>query len=72
MKRAKFEKLLPLFESNEEFSITEKQYKQSTGADLPKGIYYLKNGSAVSKIAKRYGYKILIKEKTICFQKENC
>ena len=70
MKKPNFEKLVPLFESNEEFSITEKQYKQSTGTDLPKEIYYLKNKSAISKEAKKYGYEISVKEKTICFQRK--
>ena len=37
-----FEKLIPLLRSNEEFSLTEKQYKEKTGADLPKENYYLK------------------------------
>ncbi len=64
-----FSKILPLFESNEEFSITEKQYLKNTGRELPKDTYYLVNSSALSKTAKKYGYSIVVKEKTIIFKK---
>lgn len=69
MKKPNLEKLLPLLESGEEFSLTETQYLQKTGATLPKDIYYLKNKSALSKKVKEYGYCILIKEKTISLKK---
>ena len=52
MKKPNLEKLLPLLESGEEFSLTETQYLQQTGATLPKDIYYLKNKSALSKKVK--------------------
>ena len=71
MKKPIFEKLLPLLESGEEFSLTETQYLQKTGATLPKNIYYLKNNSAFSKKAKEYGYDITVKEKTICLKKHS-
>ena len=69
MAKLNFEKLIPLFESNEEFSITESQYEKSVGKSLPKDYYYLKNKSALSNEAKKYGYCIEIKEKTVCLKK---
>lgn len=71
MAKRNFEKLIPLFEANEEFSLTESQYEKSVGKPLPKDFYYLKNKSALSKKAKEYGYCIEIKEKTICLRKAN-
>ena len=64
-----FSKFLPLLESNEEFSITEKQYLKSTGRTLPKDTYYLKHGSAFSKEAEKYGYVIEVNERTILLKK---
>ncbi len=69
MKKPTFERILPLLESGEDFSLTETQYLRHTGATLPKDIYYLKNKSSLSKIAKKHGYLIVVKEKTICLKK---
>ncbi len=71
MSKPNFDKLIPLFEANENFSLTEKQYEKSTGATLPKGFYYLKNQSALARNAKKYGFLIDIKEKTVCLKKAN-
>ena len=64
-----FSKFLPLLESNEEFSITEKQYLKNTGWEMPKDTYYLKNHSALSKKAQEYGYSIEVNERTIILKK---
>ncbi len=64
-----FSKILPLLESNEEFSLTEKQYFQNIGKEMPIGTYYLKNSSALSRKAKEYGYEIEVKERTVIFKK---
>ena len=69
MKKPNFENLLPLLESGNEFSLTESQYEESTGATLPKNFYYLKNKSSFSKKVKEYGYCITIKERIICLKK---
>ena len=69
MAKLNFQKLIPLFESSQEFSLTESQYEKSVGKSLPKNFYYLKNQSALAKEAKKYGYYIEIKEKTICLRK---
>jgi hypothetical protein len=71
MKMAKpnFEGLIPLFEANEEFSLTESQYQRSVGKALPKDGYYLKNKSALAKEAKKHGYYVEVKERTVCLKK---
>ena len=68
MKRPNFEKLLPLLKSGNEFSLTESQYEESTGAALPKDFYYLKSKSSFAKKAKEYGYVIAVCEKIICLK----
>lgn len=65
-----FSKITPLFEANQDFSLTERQYIKSTGHALPKHTYYLQNGSALSKLAKNYGFIIEVKERTICLKKK--
>lgn len=69
MARIDFSKIIPLLESNEEFSLTEKQYLKRTGRDLPKDTYYLKNRSALAKEVEKYGYSIEVKERTIILKK---
>ena len=69
MPKLNFEKLTPLFEANQEFSLTESQYEKSVGKPLPRDYYYLKNKSALANKARKYGYYIEIKEKTICLKK---
>lgn len=66
-----FTKFLPLLESNEEFSITEKQYLKNTGREMPKDTYYLRHSSALSKKAEEYGYVIDVNERTIILKKAN-
>lgn len=69
MAKINFENLTPLFQANKEFSLTESQYEQSVGKSLPKNFYYLKTESALAKEAKKHGYYIEIKEKTVSFKK---
>ncbi len=70
VRKPKFDKLLPLFETGEDFSLTERQYEKSTGATLPKYFDYLKKKSALANIAKEYGFTVEIQEKTICLKKK--
>ena len=67
----KLQNIDKLLSIGKNFSLTESQYYNETEATLPKDFYYLKNKSAIAKLAKKYGYKILIKEKTILFEKES-
>ncbi len=60
-----------LLSTGKKFALTETQYHKETSATMPKSFYYLKNNSAVAKLAKRYGFKIELQEKTILFEKEN-
>lgn len=69
MKKPKLYNIDELFLSGKEFSLTESQYYKETEACLPKDFYYLKNKSAIAKLAKKRGYLISIKEKTIIFKK---
>jgi len=64
-----FAKILPLLEASEDFSLTEKQYLKSTGKEMPKDTWYLKNKSALSKVAKEHGYYIEVNERTISLKK---
>ena len=41
--------------SGKNFSLTESQYLKSTGLNIPKSEYYLKNKSAIYKDAEKYG-----------------
>ena len=69
MAKVDFSKITPLLRSNEEFSITEKQYLKNTGRELPKDTYYLKHRSALAKEVEKYGYSIEVKERTIILKK---
>lgn len=62
-------KIASLFASNEDFSLTEEQYFNTTGASLPKSTYYLLKDSAISKLAQKFGYTIEVKSRTICLKK---
>ncbi len=57
--------------SGKNFSLTESQYFKSTGLNIPKSKYYLKNKSAVYKDAEKYGYVIELQEKTLIFKKRS-
>ena len=69
MSRPDLKKIQTLLESNEDFSITEKQYKNSTGASMPKDTYYLKNRSALAKLANEHGFTVEVQERTISLKK---
>ena len=60
-----------LLSAGKDFALTESQYYKETACTMPKDFYYLKNRSAIAKLAKKRGFKIAIKEKTIMFEKEN-
>lgn len=69
MAKPSFEKIIPLLEAKKNFSLTEKQYEESTGVTLPKGNYYLQNKSALSRIAKEYGFVVEIQERIVSLKK---
>lgn len=69
MGKPNFEKIIPLLEAKKSFSLTEKQYEESTGVTLPKGNYYLQNKSALSRIAKEYGFVVEVQERILSLRK---
>ena len=70
MATPKLDKIEKQMKSGEAFSLTNSQYKKSTGLDIPKNNNYLVKESAVAKKAKLYGYKIIVHERQISFEKE--
>ena len=50
--------------------MTENQYKRKTGLNIPKNNTYLVNDSAVARKAKEYGYKLVLQERQISFERE--
>lgn len=64
------ERIIELLESGEQFSLTENQYQRETGLNIPKNNTYLVKNSAVARKAKEYGYKLILQERTILFEKE--
>lgn len=71
MKKPNLTSIDLLLASGKNFSLTESQYCNETNATMPKDSYYLMNKSAVAKLAQKRGFRIIIKEKTIMFEKEN-
>lgn len=69
MAKPSFEKIIPLLEAKKNFSLTEKQYEESTGARLPKENHYLQNKSALSRIAKEYGFEVEVQERIVSLRK---
>ena len=55
--------------SGQPFSLTDAQYRKSTGLDIPKNQSYLLHRSAVAKLAEKSGYKLVVQERTISFEK---
>ncbi len=70
MSSPNLEKIIELLESGEQFSLTESQYQKNTGLNIPKNNTYLVKNSAVARKAKEYGYKLVVQERTILFEKE--
>ena len=70
-KHPKFDSIVPLLRSNESFSLTEKEYEKKTGCAMPKSNYYLKNGSAFSKLAAEYGFEVTVQERTVSITKKS-
>lgn len=70
MKKPKLNEIVQIMQTGKDFSLTETQYLQTTGANIPKENYYLIHKSAISKRAKEMGYTIGLSEKTINFKKE--
>ena len=70
MSKPNLAKIIELLESGEQFSLTESQYETKTGSNVPKDNTYLVKKSAVARKAKEYGYRLVLQERTILFEKE--
>lgn len=57
-----------LFQSGKSFSITEDQYTKEAGLNFHKQPY-LQTSSALAKMAKAYGYKIVVKNIVVFCEK---
>ncbi len=71
MATPKLDSIVKQMEAGEPFSLTNSQYKKSTGLDIPKDTSYLIRRSAVAKRAREMGYMIVVHERQISFER-NC
>lgn len=70
MAKPKLEEIEKLLSKGKEISLTDAQYEKLTGIPLPKNNYYLKNRSALAKIAKNADYVIEVIEKRVILTKK--
>lgn len=70
MPSPKLDEIVKLMESGGDFSLTDSQYKSKTGLHIPKSNNYLTKKSAIARTARGYGYKLVVHEKEISFEKE--
>lgn len=69
-KRPNLSSIETLFDKGKDFKLTDAQYEKKAGCALPKNKYYLKNKSALSRMAESKGFKVEVIEKTVKFTKE--
>lgn len=69
-KKPNLKLLHKLFEQGRNFSLTEAQYEEKTGARLPKQSSYLLKSSALAKACKENGYSLRLQEKIVFMEKE--
>ena len=69
-KKPNLTSLVNLFESGEDFELTDNQYEKKTGAPLPKYKYYILNQSALAKEAQKYDYELELIEKKVILKKK--
>ena len=69
MATPKLDKIIKQLDAGETFSMTNSQYKKSTGLDIPKDTGYLVRKSAVAKMARERGFKIVVHEREISFER---
>ncbi len=69
-KHPKLEKLDYLFNTQNEFSLSDSQYEAKTGIRLPKDLNYLLRNSALAKKCNNLGFSIEVQEKIVYFKKK--
>ncbi|GEM_PF-3122699 len=78
MSRPKLNRIEEQLKAGAEFTLTEEQYLTMTGTGIPIDNSYLKNRSAVARLAEKYNYHIVVKkvpkivkyERLVSFEKE--
>lgn len=70
MPTPKLDEIIKMLKSGKEFSLTDNQYKRKTGLNIPQNNTYVVKNSAVAKKAREYGYRLVLQERTILFEKE--
>ena len=58
------------FDKGESFQLTDKEYENGAGINLPQNSSYLLNKSALAKKCKAHGYKLRLQEKVVYFEKD--
>lgn len=62
-------KIIKTMEKGKDFELTDGQYKNKTGLDIPKGKSYVEKRSAIARKAKEYGFSIEYTPAKIKFKK---
>ena len=70
LSKPKLDEIEKLLQQGKDFFLTDAQYEKLTGIPLPKDSYYLKNRSALAKIAKNADYVIEVIEKRVILTKK--
>ena len=68
--KTEFEQFWTIISVGGKFFYHGKSISQRDGFNYSKGFLLFKARSAIAKLAKKYGFKISIKEKTIMFEKD--
>ena len=70
MSKIDFSQIEEILKTTDNFSLTEDQYRQMIGRDLPKDLYYLTHKSALAEFAKKMGLEVKVRgERLITFEK---
>lgn len=68
-KRPNLKEIEQMLFSGNEFTLSESLYKEITGIELPKNMSYLKNSSALARLARDNGYLIELAERTVILKR---
>ncbi len=72
MSKLCFDGFNDLFESGKDFTVTDADYKQKVGKDLPKDTSYLKNRSSFAEFANKHGYRLEVFDEPIIQRTVKC
>ena len=69
MGKPKLEKIEEKLKQGRNFKLTRERYIKLTGVDIPQNKYYTENNSAISRVAKEYGFEIKVIPEQLEFRK---